>query len=179
MIVVLFSGKAEAGKTVSSKIFKDLAQKEGKRAAVVPYGAYVKHTAKLLFDWNGSKDEEGRQLLQWWGTDVVRAQDPDFWVKAVLDLATLAKDQLDYLIVDDARFPNEIDIWEQNGFDHYAIRVERPGHENALTSEQRKHLSETALDEFQGFDYGISATDLDELRKQVEGMYELIFMEEE
>lgn len=164
MKIVLISGKAEAGKTTAANIIKDsLGDKAS--VAIVPYGAYVKHTAKLLFNWDGKKDEAGRHLLQWWGTDIVRKQLPDFWVDTVVRLANVAQDQLDYLIIDDCRFLNEITAWRS--WYPTIIRVERPGWENALTPEQRQHPSETALDDWKGFDVTLSATNIEELTNEV------------
>lgn len=178
MKIVLISGKAEAGKTTASNFLKTLLTGScGKRVAIIPYGAYLKDTARTIWGWNGEKDKAGRHLLQWWGTDAVRAKDPDFWVKAVGNIAVMAEPYLDYLIVDDCRFKNEIEWWKNqtivetsdyNWEDHlvtkprwpdiFTLRIERPGHENALTPEQREHPSETELDHY-AFDQVISAVD--------------------
>ena len=61
------------------------------------------------FGWNGIKDEKGRQLLQWLGTDVSRKTYPDTWVDMVAALLKGIKTLYDYVIIPDVRFPNEID----------------------------------------------------------------------
>lgn len=183
MKVILISGKAEAGKTTTANMLKKFLEKRGKKVACIPYGQYVKDTAKLIWNWDGQKDKKGRQLLQWWGTDVVRTQDPSFWVDSVIRLAKVIDKHVDYLIVDDCRFVNEIEAWRavkyvaldagtdaltsrQRFPEILTIRVERPGHENALTPEQRMHPSETQLDNYI-FDATIVATNEDELRGEV------------
>ena len=175
MKVILISGKAEAGKTTTANIIKTFLEELGKKVACIPYGQYVKDTAKLIWNWDGEKDKKGRELLQWWGTDIVRAQDPNFWVDSVVRLAKVIDKYVDYLIVDDCRFINEIEAWRaikyvaldsatdalanrQRFSDIITIRVERPGHENALTPEQRRHPSETELDDYI-FDITIKAID--------------------
>ena len=175
MKVILISGKAEAGKTTTANIIKTFLGAHWKKVACIPYGQYVKDTAKLIWNWDGEKDKKGRELLQWWGTDIVRAQDPNFWVDSVVRLAKVIDKYVDYLIVDDCRFINEIEAWRaikyvaldsatdalanrQRFSDIIAIRVERPGHENALTPEQRRHPSETELDDYI-FDITIKAID--------------------
>ena len=112
MKIILISGKAEAGKTTAANIIKYYLCGIGKRAAIVSYGQYVKDTAKMIFGWDGQKDENGRQLLQWWGTDVVRKKNENFWVNTVMRLAAVLDGEIDYLIIDDCRFPNEIDLWK-------------------------------------------------------------------
>lgn len=168
MKVILISGKAEAGKSLTAKLLKEYFEDRGKKAVIVPYGQRVKETAKLIFDWDGQKDEEGRRLLQWWGTEVVRKKINDFWVSEVFDLACVVGDFVDYFIVDDCRFKNEIEYWKEWDSivpkldDIYTIRVSRPGHENSLTPEQREHISECDLDEYD-FDIYITAYTKSEL----------------
>lgn len=165
MKIILISGKAEAGKTTAANIIKYYLCGIGKRAAIVPYGQYVKDTAKMIFEWDGQKDENGRQLLQWWGTDVVRKKNENFWVNTVMRLAAVLDGEIDYLIIDDCRFPNEVELWKHE-YGCLTLRIERPGHENALNDEQRKHPSETALDDYE-FDVTISATDFKELKEAI------------
>lgn len=149
MKIVLFSGKAESGKTTAANMLHDYLVYCGYRVAIIPYADYLKNSARLIFDWNGEKDEAGRELLQKWGTDIVRAKDPNFWVDTVVRLVEVAEEQLDYILIDDVRFPNELQVWREHckyGDSVTHIRMERPGHQNKLTEEQRQHPSETALD---------------------------------
>ena len=87
-----------------------------------------------------------------------------FWVETVKRLADVVEPYFDYFIIDDARFPDEIEAW--NNWVKLTIRVERPGHVNALTTEQKLHESETALDDYP-FEVRLSATSKDELIKEV------------
>lgn len=168
MKIILISGKAEAGKTATAQMIKDILEKKDQRVCIVPYGQYVKDTAKMLFNWDGKKDAAGRSLLQYWGTDVVRKKNPNFWVMTSIDLANVIKDEFDYMIVDDCRFHNEIDLWKMlTQFPVLTIRVERHGHENMLTWEQRLHPSEVDLDNY-NFQIYLRATDKEELQKEVE-----------
>lgn len=183
MKVILISGKAEAGKTTTANIIKTFLEERGKKVACMSYGQYVKDTAKLIWNWDGKKDKKGRELLQWCGTDIVRAQDPNFWVDSVIRLAKVIDKHVDYLIIDDCRFLNEIETWRtvkyvtldeatdalasrQRFSDIITIRVERPGHENALTPEQRRHPSETELDNYI-FDITIKAINKAELYDKI------------
>ena len=165
MKVILISGKAEAGKDSTFDILNRLIPDEFKKIRMA-YGDYVKETAKQLWGWDGKKDEKGRALLQWWGTEYVRARYPDFWVETVVRLARVIKDEVNYLVITDVRFPNEITAWNKNEFDVVTVRVERPGHENALTEEQRNHISETALDNWP-FDITLKAKTLTELSREI------------
>lgn len=164
MRIVLFSGKAENGKTTAADLLRKALEERGYRVAKLAYGDYVKHTVGVLFGWDGKKDEAGRGLLQYFGTDVVRAHNPDFWAKTVVDLVGEIEGLFDYVIVDDARYENEITIWR--GLQHKVttVRVNRPGHVSKLTEAQLRHSGETALDGYT-FDEVIDACSLDELHE--------------
>ena len=170
--VILISGKAEAGKTSCANIIKARVEKNGGRAVILSYGAYVKHTAQLIFGWDGNKDEAGRRLLQSWGTDYVREQQPSFWVQTVNQLVNLIDPIVDVVIIDDCRFFNELDFWiiknRNRCYDVMTIRVERPDHENSLTEAQRNHISETELDSYDNFHVTLKASNMVELEDEVD-----------
>ena len=90
-----------------------------------------------------------RRLLQWWGTEYRRAQDPDYWTKAwgrraeQYDLARIN------ILVDDVRFMNELEVIRAHG--GRIVKIERPGFLGA-----NNHASETSLDEFTGWDMVVS-----------------------
>jgi len=82
-----------------------------------------------------------RRILQWWGTEYRRAQDPDYWTKAWEAALAELPDRSAHLLVDDVRFHNEVDAVQRNG--GVLIRVERPGFNGA-----NDHSSENSLDDF-------------------------------
>lgn len=85
-----------------------------------------------------------RRILQWWGTEYRRAQDPDYWTKAwETELQAVAAGQR-HILVDDVRFHNEVEVVQRNG--GVLIRVERPGFNGA-----NDHSSENSLDDFNGW----------------------------
>jgi hypothetical protein len=173
MKVILFSGKATEGKDASANILKDLLERDGKKVLLTHYGDLLKYICKTYFGWNGEKDEVGRLILQKTGTDVIRHKMPNFWVRFVADILLMFPDEWDYCLIPDCRFPNEVEV--MNGlFDTLIVRVNRLNYESPLTEEQQNHISETALDNYQ-FDYYLdSESGLDNLRVEVEKMYEYI-----
>lgn len=147
MKVICLSGKARAGKDTSAEIIKKLLVGYGASVLVIHYADLLKYMCKQLFHWNGEKDERGRHLLQYVGTDVIRSQEPNFWVNFVVSVLNLFPDEWDYVLIPDTRFPNEIERMREAGFKVLHVRIERPCVEDGLTDEQRNHPSETALDE--------------------------------
>lgn len=155
--IILISGKARHGKDQIAKYIKEQLELENKKVITIAYGDYVKEIATKYFNWNGKKDEQGRQLIQYIGTDLVRTKlnMPNFWVNHVINLVKVVEVLYDYVIITDCRFPNEIDI-VKNVFQNKAIsiRIKRDKFITSLNEEQQKHPSETSLDDYK-FDYYI------------------------
>lgn len=147
MKVICISGKAGHGKDACASILRGLLEEAGARVLITHYADLVKYVCKTFFDWNGQKDEAGRHLLQYVGTDVVRSRNEDFWVSFIAEILTFFGDQWDYVIIPDTRFPNEIGFLKDVGFDATHLRVVRDGYKSDLTSAAQTHMSETALDD--------------------------------
>lgn len=146
MKVILISGKAQNGKdTVASTLHAALVN-DGKKVLVTHYADLLKYICCNYFGWDGNKDEKGRQMLQYVGTDVIRKQNPTLWVDFVAMMLKYFHENWDYVIIPDCRFPNEVTTMIENGFDTVHLRVIRNNFMSPLTEEQRQHPSETALD---------------------------------
>lgn len=169
MIVVTISGKAEAGKDLTATILKEKLEKTGYRVLIIHYADYLKFIASKYYGWNGCKDEKGRELLQQLGTNVIRMREPNFWANVVIMFLKVVQPDYDYVLIPDCRFINEVELIKKEfNANAIAIRVVRLNYENSLTPEQRKHLSETALDNYK-MDYTItSESGKENLEKEVD-----------
>lgn len=67
--------------------------------------------------WTKPYPESVRRLLQWWGTEYRRAQDPDYWVKKGMAEAKRLADgeHVHLVIITDVRFANEAKIIREAG----------------------------------------------------------------
>lgn len=172
MKVICISGKARHGKDSSALIMRELLQADGYKVKIIHYADLLKYICRIFFDWNGKKDKNGRMLLQYVGTDVIRTQCPDYWVGFVIDMLKFFGENWDYVLIPDTRFPNEIEALNKSGFETVHVRVTRPDFTDSLTREQREHPSETALDNTDP-DYCVNnCGTLDDLRSAIS---ELLF----
>lgn len=150
--VICISGKAQHGKDTTANILKSALEERGNRVLIAHYGDLVKHICRQFFNWNGEKDEAGRTLLQYVGTDIVRTQRPDYWVDFIIDMLVMFEDKWDYVLIPDCRFPNEVAKMKHEFEGSIHLRVVRPNFDSPLTIEQQNHHSEIALDEYP-YDY--------------------------
>ena len=85
---------------------------------------------------NKSGFMSAREVLQYWGTEVMRSIDDDIWVKSTLRQIESESPQI--ALIGDARFPNEVEGIQKAG--GKVLRLTR----NSESTD--KHKSETALD---------------------------------
>jgi hypothetical protein len=147
MKIICISGHAQHGKDTFAGMLSDVYKERGERVLITHYADLLKYVCKAFWGWNGKKDATGRTLLQKVGTDVFRKNDPDFWVRFMVEVLGFAAENWDRVIIPDCRFPNEIDELKKEGFDVHHIRIVRIGFMSPLSEEQQNHPSETALDD--------------------------------
>lgn len=145
MKVICISGHAQHGKDTAARFMRDALFGECK-VLTVHYADLLKYICSQFFGWDGRKDCEGRTLLQYVGTDIVRKKRPDFWADFVSDILTMFNGFWDYVLIPDCRFPNEIERMKECGFDVTHVHIVRENFNSPLSEEQKKHPSETALD---------------------------------
>jgi hypothetical protein len=108
-----------------------------------------------------------RRILQWWGTEYRRAQDPDYWTKAWERKVSAYDLQRINILVDDVRFINELTMLR--GLGARIVKIDRPGF-----AAGGNHASETSLDDYHDW-CRIIVNDgtLDEFKQQVAGLTDL------
>lgn len=106
-----------------------------------------------------NRTPNSRTILQYWGTDVRRNQDINYWVNKTIKIINGLKENFDLILITDVRYKNEAEgVKLLNGS---VIRCEispeeqnrRLRERNQVTSkEELTHSSETSLDSYAGFD---------------------------
>ena len=166
MKVICISAKARHGKDTAAEIMKEYLEMQGKEVLITHFADLLKYLCKSLFGWDGNKDERGRTLLQYIGTDVVGKKNPAYWAQFVSGVLSMFENEWDYVLIPDCRYPVEIETMRQL-FDTTIVRVERPNFDNGLTEAQKNHPSEVDMDNYP-FDYKIlNNGTLEELRQEI------------
>lgn len=166
MKVICISAKARHGKDTAAEIMKEYLEMQGKEVLITHFADLLKYLCKSLFGWDGNKDERGRTLLQYIGTDVVGKKNPAYWAQFVSNVLCMFENEWDYVLIPDCRYPVEIETMRQI-FDTTIVRVERPNFDNGLTEAQKNHPSEVDMDNYP-FDYKIlNNGTLEELKQEI------------
>ena len=176
MKVILISGKAQHGKDTFADFFRMVAERYSKKCLTIRYGDMLKFVAKQYYDWNGEKDLAGRTLLQTLGTDIVRKNNENAWVNCVMEIVVGLKTEFDYVLIPDTRFENEIENWKDINVPSISVRINRYDSnldlfDNKLSTEQKEHPSETALDNYDKFDYIIKNITETDLQSEAQRIY--------
>ena len=173
MKILMISGKSASGKDAAAFLFKEKLEKENKKVLFIHFADLVKYYAFQYYNWSGEKNEEGRSLLQYIGTGLMRNFDPEYWARIIAEFLAAATYEFDYALIPDWRFKNENEVVSYYNKDVITIRVNRYTAEGklyinpSLTPEQISHISENELDDF-CFDYIIeNKGNLDTLEESV------------
>lgn len=154
MKLILLHGLARSGKDTSADFLEVFLKKEGYKYKRTAFAYTLKKVCGVLFnmsleeiekhkedpiDWVESKITP-RRFLQHFGTEYIRNNvDKDFWLKCV---EQQMDDSLDYMIITDCRFPNELEM--KNKYDTISIKVKRGNADKISTT---GHASEQGLDD--------------------------------
>ena len=179
MKVILISGKMQHGKDTFGEMIKKRLLKNEQKSWIIHYGDYLKFFLKEYYGWDGEKNKNGRRLLQLFGTEIIRKEDPDFWVDLVARVVYATRHNWDYVIIPDVRMKNEIERFYDffDPADIITVRIERKNIDNTTylcsdyTSEQHNHESEVALDDYI-FNYTIENRTLTELEESADVLVE-------
>lgn len=169
-ILIGISGKKYSGKSTAAKVLT-----YGFCFDETTFAEPLKRAVAVLFNWesldlnNGPEKEvvdprwgvSPRFVLQNMGTDYLRNTFcDDFFLKNLQN--RLEGHQPTLLVISDVRFPNEVEYIKNRG--GHVWRIERPG----LSYPKDQHPSETALDNYQGFDEVIvNDGSVEDFRKKV------------
>ena len=165
MKIILIAGKARSGKNTVSSIIKELIN--DKKVLNLEYSSYMKKYAKNIIGWDGTEETKPRDFLQQLG-DKIKKNDSLFLIrKMIMDLQIYGM-YFDVITISDVRFPDEIDEIKKIFDDVISIKVVRPNFDNGLTKEEKEHISEIALDNYNKFDYIIiNDSDIENLKNKI------------
>ena len=163
MRVFLIAGKAGMGKNEVANCIK----KYIPHTVVTSLSKYIKLFALELTDWDGRDYEKPRAFLQNMG-DTLRSINPDFLLKRMEEDFVVYQTLGIKNVVVDLRLLHEIEYLKNiKDIEVITIRVNAKTSTRNLGEKEKRHLTETDLDSYTGFDYVIENHFDERLEKDV------------
>jgi len=155
--IYLICGKARHGKTTSGNMINNIYAKKNMKVANTLIALYLKSYVKQFFGWDGSDETKPRDLLQELGTDIIRKKlnKPKFFINRTIEDIEILSNFFEAIIIDDIRFPEEIEDIKQKYPNTISIKINRPNFESELNLKQQQHATEIALNNYNEYDYVI------------------------
>lgn len=147
----ILSGKARSGKNTAFNAIKNYYS--DKKVIELSFAYYIKDYAMRVSDWNGSEETKPRELLQSIGIELVKTKiDNKLFIKRVLEDIQIFSYFYDIMVITDARLVDEVEDIKAKYPEAISIRINRD-FDNGLRENEKKHLTEVALDNYDKFDY--------------------------
>lgn len=151
--IIMLAGKAKHGKDTTAAMIKEYYEKKGLKVINLQISQVIKKYAQVISNWDGKEETKPRELLQQLGTSIIRGKiDNDFLIKQVIQDIKVYSYFFDIITISDVRLPNEIEQIKSNFTNACIFQVIRPDFDNGLTEEQKRHITEMALEDYKDFD---------------------------
>lgn len=148
----IISGKARSGKDEVSKIIKNYYKE--KKSITISFAYYLKDYINRIY---GNFLEKPRDILQEMGIDLIKNKiDNKLLINRIIQDIEVFSYFYDIIIVSDARLIDEIESLKKIYNKSISIRINRDDFDNGLTKEQKNHITEVNLDNYNGFDYVVN-----------------------
>lgn len=148
--IIIISGKASSGKSLSANIIKE----NTNNTILLAYADYLKMYAKNISGWDGSEDTKPRELLQQLGVELIKNNiNENMLINRIIEDIKVYSYFYDYIVITDARFPNEIESIKKEFDNVISVRINRNIYN--LDKKYQNHSTETGMDEYNNYDYVI------------------------
>lgn len=145
--VIGFYGVAQAGKSTAAAIAASTLRDAGYKVLIRSFAGPLKEGLVRMGIHKDKDPELYRAAAQYMGTEICREYDPDWWVNQ-MRREVETRDASTVIIVDDCRFPNELDYLHSIGATMIFIMA---GHRADLSLPMYSHPSESVAVAHEGF----------------------------
>ena len=166
-MIYMIAGKARSGKNTLATMIEEELEKRGRKSCNIELMRTLKGYAKDYFGWDGKDDTKPRDLLQKFGTEIIREKmgKPLFHINRLLEDIDVLSNFFDDFIIPDVRFPLEIEKIKEVYPDAVSVHIIRDNFiHDSMTDEQKNHITENALSGYDNYDKVINNTTLEKLK---------------
>ena len=166
MKIYVIGGKAKTGKNTFGEYLREELKNYGYKPCVMHITSPLYSYARNYFEWDGNENSKPREFLQKMGIEIIQQKlgKKDFLLNRLYEDIDILKEFFDVFIITDARLCHEFDSLKEKYDDVVTIKLERENYYDYLSPDERKHITETELDQYKNFDYTIQNVDLSDLK---------------
>ena len=157
-LIFILSGKAKSGKNLIADMIEE--HYNDKKCIQLSFAYYLKQYAKKISNWDGLEETKPRKLLQDLGISLIKERiDSKLLIRRMIEDIKVYSYFYDIIVITDARLIDEIEDIKNNFNKSISIRINRNSYENNLTIDEKKHITEIGLDNYNSFDYILNNDD--------------------
>ena len=166
MKVYVIGGKAKSGKNTFGECLREELKSYGYKPCVMHITEPLYTFAKNYFAWDGNENSKPREFLQKMGIEIIQQKlgKKDFLLNRLEEDIEILKEFFDTFIITDARLIHEFEELKKKYPEVVTIKIERNNYDDRLTEEERNHITETELDQYDDFDYIVENKMIEDLK---------------
>ena len=166
MKIVVIGGKAKSGKNTFGELLKEEFKEYGYKPCVMHITEPLYSYARNYFQWDGNDSNKPREFLQKMGIEIIREKlgKKYFLLNRLYEDIEILSNFFNVFIITDARMIDEFVSIKEKYDDVITIKLERKNYNDMLTEEEKNHITEKEIAEYNEFDYIIDNIGLKELK---------------
>lgn len=166
MKIFVIGGKAKTGKNTFGEYLREQLKDYGYKPCVMHITEPLYAFAKNYFEWDGNENTKPREFLQKMGIEIIQQKlgKKDFLLNRLYEDIEILSEFFDAFIITDARLIHEFESIKEKYEEVVTIKLERKNYQDQMTDEERQHVTETELDQYEDFDYIIENRVIDDLK---------------
>ena len=167
MNLYVIGGKAKHGKNTFSNIIKAELKTHGYKPCIMHLTEPLYTYARNHFEWDEYSNEKPREFLQKMGIEIIKEKlgKKTFLLDRLVEDIEILSNFFDTFIITDARLKMEFEYLKEKFPNITAIKLERDDFDNGLSENEKQHITEVDLDDYNDFDYKIKNTNIIDLKK--------------
>ena len=167
MKIFIIGGKARSGKNTFGEYLKDHLKDYGYNPCVMHITEPLYGYARNYFSWDEREISKPREFLQKLGIEVIQQKmgKKDFLLNRLYEDIEVLENFFDVAIITDARLIHEFESIKEKYPDSVSIKLERENYVSDLSEDEKKHITETELDNYNHFDYVVVNKSLKDLNE--------------
>ncbi len=168
--IYVLSGKAGNGKNKVASYIGSIYQEASKKSINLSYASYLKEYAINILGWDGNEDTKPREFLQQIGVELIKNKiNSKMLINRIVEDIKVYSNFYDVITISDARFPEEIETIRNTFNNVVVVHIHGLEDKNNLTELEKKHSTETSLDNYNDYNYDIdNSGTLEELKEKIE-----------